>query len=92
MRPAPGASGLGMDSRIRLKQDGLRAPIDVVLLAHIVDQLTFGESGHWTSLFVEEEKKQSEFRTFDSIEDFEAAKAELIAGCIIEEEVSYGGY
>lgn len=86
------ASGLGINSRIRLKQDRLKAPINIVLLAEIVDLLTIGETGHRSALFRAEEKKQSEFRIFDSIEEFEAAKAAIITGSHIDEEVSYGGY
>lgn len=87
------ASGLGINSRIRLRQEGLKASWDIVLLAKIVDLLTDEDSKSITQVFMieDKEKKRSEFQTFDSIEDFERAKAAIIASNPIEEEVTYGG-
>ena len=86
------ASGLGVDSRTRLKLDyGLKASWNTVLLAKLVDFLSGDEKHAITPMFLIEEKKKSEFMAFDSIEEFEKARAEILAKSHIEEEVSYGG-
>ena len=87
------ACGLGVNSRIKLRKEGLKAPWEVVLLAEIIDLLSTEESANLTSIFLIEDKrnKPSEFQTFESIEEFEQAKAKIIAGAVTEEELSYGG-
>jgi len=86
------ASGLGMNSRVRLKREfGLKAPWDIVLLAKIVDLLADDPKNAIAPIFIVKEKNRSEFRAFDSIEEFEHAKAEILEGSNTEEEVSYGG-
>lgn len=87
------ASGLGVNSRIRLKMEGLKAPWEVVLMAKAIDLLSAEGSKSLVTLFLidDKENKMSEFRTFASIEEFEQAKAEIIGGSITKEERVYGG-
>lgn len=86
------ASGLGMNSRVRLKREfGLGAPWDIVLLAKVVDLLVDDPKNAIAPVFLIKEKKRSEFRAYDSIEDFERAKADILANSNTEEVVSYGG-
>ena len=76
------ASGLGVDSRIRLKQEGLRAPWEVVLLATMVDMWSSGDDGRIATRFLAAEKKTNRdtFKVFSSVEEFEREKAYIIAG------------
>ena len=86
------ASGLGMNSRIRLKEYGIRSSWESVLLAKLWDFITGSEEARITPYLIYEEKnKEPEFRTFATIEEFEQARAEILAGCLIEVEAVYGG-
>lgn len=76
------ASGLGVNSRIRLKEQGLLAPWDTVLLATLVDMLSSKDDAVIASrFFIKKEKTRSEtFRVFSSAEDFEKEKARILSG------------
>jgi len=75
------ASGLGVDSRIRLKQEGLLAPWEVVLMATMVDMWSLDDDGRITPRFLvaEQKAKKDAFKVFDSAEEFEKEKAYIIA-------------
>lgn len=71
------ASGLRANSRIRLKQGGLKASWETVLLAKIIDMLSAETVKPMTPLFLDEQKpkgKKADLMVFDSIEEFEAVR------------------
>lgn len=75
------ASGLGMDSRIRLKRYGLKASWQTVILAKLMDVWT--DPGNSVSqIFIEKVETgiKSNSMVFDSPEEFEAARAAIIGG------------
>ena len=76
------ASGLGMDSRIRLKAHGLKTTWPTVLLAMLVDGWNQDTKNPFLQLFIEKQDKgvKSDSKVFDSVEDFEAAKAAILGG------------
>lgn len=75
------AAGLGQNSRIRLKQNGLKAPWEIVLLAMLVDALSRStDKTMITSRFLESEKKteRPDFMVFDSPDDFRKRRAAIL--------------
>lgn len=77
------AAGLGPNSRIKTKMNGLKAPWDIVLLAKICDLLMGNKNkkDQLLSQFLEPEEKvkeESDVKTFDSIEAFKAARAAVL--------------
>ena len=76
------ASGLGMDSRIRLKKHGLKAPWTTVMLAMYLDAWSRDDKATLMPLFVEKRNKgvKSNSQVFASADDFEAAKAAVLGG------------
>ena len=75
------ASGLGVNSRIRLKREGLKAPWEVVLLATMVDMWSSDDNERIAPGFLVTEKKarKDTFKVFRSVEEFEKEKAYIIA-------------
>lgn len=76
------ASGLGMDSRIRLKAHGLKASWATAMLAMCIDALSADNGSALLPLFMEKREKgvKSNSQVFASAEDFEAAKAAILGG------------
>ena len=76
------AAGLGENSRIKLKRNGLKAPWDTVLLALIADMLSGQqeESKRIAPAFFITEKQSGDFKVFDSPEDFERERARILGG------------
>lgn len=77
------ASGLGMNSRIKLRQYGLKASWDTVLLAMLIDGWSDQKDKGLAQIFFIEKKQKSEksnSKIFSSAEDFEAARAEILGG------------
>ena len=76
------AAGLGPNSRIRMKMNGLKAPWEIVLLARIVDLLAGvkQEKNMIFTAFLEDDgkKEESDLMVFDSIEAFEARRAAIL--------------
>lgn len=76
------AAGLGLNSRIRLKQSGMKAPWDIVLLAKTIDILLGvdkkSDSLSMMLLETKDEKEESDLMVFDSIEAFEARRAAIL--------------
>ena len=84
------AAGLSINSRIKRAISGAKYPIETMLLAHIVDSLNIlvwfqtkdGQNGtnrpdSVLSMLMDEEKAE-EFATFATIEEYEAARANII--------------
>lgn len=76
------AAGLGENSRIKLKQNGLKAPWDTVLLALLVDMLSGEKDGkdRLSSAFFISEETPQEFAVFDSPEAFDRERARILGG------------
>lgn len=76
------AAGLGENSRIKLKRNGLKVPWDTVLLAFIADMLSGEqeESKRIAPTFFISEKESGGFEVFDSPEAFEAERARILGG------------
>ena len=76
------ASGLGMDSRIRLKEQGLKASWSTVMLATILDGWSKDNNNTLLSKFLEKRDKgvKSNSKVFASVEAFEAEKAAILGG------------
>lgn len=86
------AAGLRNDSRIKLKMSGMNYPLEVILLARCADELAIlawqnTEDGHKgknrpklivPSLLKSEEKSEKDVVAFQSVEEFEAARARYI--------------
>ena len=77
------ANGLGANSRIRLKRDGLKAPWETVLMALLVDAFSPANSKSISESFLVKDNKKiqkSNSKVFGSIEEFEKEKAAIIGG------------
>ena len=76
------ASGLGMDSRINLKKHGFKASWQTVLLAMFIDGWSSNTSKGFTDYLVvkNDKSKKSNSAVFNSIEEYEAAKAKILGG------------
>ena len=84
------ASGLSYDSRIKRKISGQRYTSDILLLAHIADSLSTlvwfqtkdGQRGTNRPKSIlqamTEEKKKEEYHAFETFEDFEAARRQIM--------------
>ena len=74
------ASGLGMDSRIKLKEYGLKAPWTTAMLAMYIDTWSKDEGKQLLPIFLEKREKgvKSNSQVFASADDFEAAKAAIL--------------
>jgi len=81
------ASGLGVNSRIRLKREGLIAPWDIVLLATIIDMWSSESDKRIAPRFLiaDKKNKRQEFKVFSNSDEFEKEKARIIAGVSLEE-------
>jgi len=77
------AAGLGENSRIKLKQNGLKAPWNTILLAAIVDMLS-GEKDDSKRLapgfFISEKEENKDFAVFDSPDAFDRERARILGG------------
>lgn len=77
------AAGLGENSRIKLKRNGLKAPWNTVLLALIADLLSNEKDASKRiapGFFINEDKGKGDFEVFDSPEDFERERARILGG------------
>ena len=74
------ASGLGMDSRIRLKADGLKTKWSTVMLAALLEMYTKGDKNELLSRFIVKEDKgiKLDGKVFVSVEEFETARAVIL--------------
>lgn len=74
------ASGLGMDSRIRLKAEGLKAPWSTVMIAMYMDAFSKNEKTTFLDKFIEKQPKgvKSNGKVFDSAEEFDAARTAIL--------------
>lgn len=77
------AVGLGENSRINLKKNGLKARWEIVLLALIADLMS-GETDPRKrvapAFFISEKKKDGNVMVFDSADDFDEARARILGG------------
>lgn len=76
------ASGLGVDSRIKLKAHGLKASWSTVMLAMLIDAFSKEDKASLLSNFIEKKEKgvKSNSKVFASVEEFEAARAAILGG------------
>ena len=76
------ASGLGMDSRIKRKAYGLKAPWSTVMLAMLIDGWSKDEARPLVPEFLEKRDKgiKSNSKVFASVEEFEAEKSAILGG------------
>lgn len=76
------ASGLGMDSRIRLREQGLKADWSTVMMAMLIDAWSKSSENALLPRFIEKQSAgvKSDSKVFTTPEDFEAAKAAILGG------------
>lgn len=74
------ASGLGMDSRIRLKAEGLKAGWSTVMLAALLETYIKDDKDELLSKFIVKKNNGVVLnnKLFVSVEDFEAEKAKIL--------------
>ena len=86
------SAGLREDSRIRMRMSGQKAPTDILLAAAMVDRLSIlawmqtkdGQKGRnrpesILRKLTAEKKKTDDFQVFQTAEEFEKRKAEILA-------------
>lgn len=82
-------SGLRDESRTKMKISGRKFTTEIFLMASIVDRLTIishqlsrdkKKPKFITDILLANEKKEDQIQTFDSIEEFEKARSQILKG------------